>query len=202
MRLLPADAPMWPARGFALLTLFVTATVAVGPFMIFPLVVSPRSGAVQILLGTVIALLIAFGLLSLTTLVWGLVTHGLLRLTGRTAGNSGRTMQAIYYSTGANILTDITCLGSPGWIWWHGKRGADGALRLSGVQRAAGLGGRAAPLLALSGLVGGYVYLLCCVTGRHNRRSQFRRAPIQTATGCSVLDYAVGTPGRPLHASD
>lgn len=207
MRLLPADAPMWPARGFALLTLFVTATVAVGPFMIFPLVVSPLSGAVQILLGTVIALLIAFGLLSLTTLVWGLVTHGLLRLTGRTAGNSGRTMQAIYYSTGANILTAIPCLGVYlGWIWWM----VSAVLMVREAQRVHG--GRAAlavvlpPLLALSGLVGGYVYLFVAVLRAPSTAASpiFVARQVQTATVLhAVLDYAARHTGQgPLHASE
>jgi len=51
--------------------------------------------------------------------IWSLLTHGILRLTGPTAGTLGRTMQGICYSSGANIISGIPCFGFyVGPIWW------------------------------------------------------------------------------------
>lgn len=78
----------------------------------------------------------------------GLVTHGLLRLTGKTSAGIGRTYQAIGFSSGANAISLIPCLGQYfGWIWWlvsavvmvkvgqkvHGGRAALAVLTLPGL---------------------------------------------------------------------
>jgi len=93
------------------------------------------------LIGVVIALVI-----------WGLVAHGLLRLTGKTSGGIGRTYQAICYSSGANAVTAIPILGTYfGWIWWiisavlmvkegqkvHGGRATFAVLTLPGLSMLA-----------------------------------------------------------------
>jgi hypothetical protein len=50
---------------------------------------------------------------------WILTVHVLLKITGTTAGGVRRTAQAICYSSGANVLTAVPCIGVYfGWIWW------------------------------------------------------------------------------------
>ena len=51
--------------------------------------------------------------------LWGAIAHGLLRLTGATEGGRSTTYQALCYSTGANVVSAVTCIGGYfGWIWW------------------------------------------------------------------------------------
>lgn len=51
--------------------------------------------------------------------VWGGVAHFVLRMTGGMAFGFSRTMETVMYSTGANALTAVPCLGIyVGWIWW------------------------------------------------------------------------------------
>ncbi|HWB19040.1 MAG TPA: hypothetical protein VG711_01975 [Phycisphaerales bacterium] len=53
------------------------------------------------------------------TLIWGVATHGLLRLTGPTLGSFGRTYQTVCYASGANVMTAVPCIGQyVGVIWW------------------------------------------------------------------------------------
>lgn len=71
----------------------------------------------------VVALLVLFGVGLIGTLaaglIFALVAHVVLILTGPREGGLGRTMTAMAYSSGANVLTAIPCLGlSFGWIWW------------------------------------------------------------------------------------
>jgi hypothetical protein len=52
-------------------------------------------------------------------LLWGVVAHAVLRVTGKTEFDLWRTYQATMYSSGANALAAIPLLGtSLGWIWW------------------------------------------------------------------------------------
>jgi hypothetical protein len=209
MQALPERSSIWPARGFAALTLLVVAAVAVGPFSVLPfLMSSPMTGfAVQrIFLTVAVTIAITFGVLAFCTLVWGLAAHGLLRITGRTAGNSRRTMQAVYYSTGANVLTAIPCLGFyVGWVWWV----VSAVLMVREAQRVGG--GRAAlavvlpPLAVLGSIVGCYVWLIVSVMPSLNTAGlpQPGISRAETATVLqAVLRYARAHGGQgPRHAS-
>ena len=124
MRVLPMEAASAHAFGFCIVTLVAAMTVGILPIMLFqmaimagfggpggPAFVFPIVFGVGILVGPVIAIIVMA--------IWGLVTHGMLRLTGSTAGSMGRTMQAICYSSGAYVIAAIPCLGfyvAP--IWW------------------------------------------------------------------------------------
>ncbi len=78
--------------------------------------------------------------------VWGLTTHGVLRITGGTQAPIGRTYQALCFSSGANILTGIPCLGlyvPVGWCWWL----ISAVLMVRAGQQVSGLRATAAVLV-------------------------------------------------------
>jgi len=102
--------------------------------------------------------------------LWALGAHGLLRITGPTAGPLGRTMHAICYSSGANVLTAIPCIGPYfSWalgVWWL----VSAILMIKDGQKVSG--GRATlagllPPLAMAGLaIGGFVLAMTVGTSR------------------------------------
>ncbi len=83
------------------------------------------------LVGAVV-LLVAF-VLSVT--IWGLVAHGLLRLTGPVHATIGRTYQALFYSSACNFIVAIPLCGliifPVSMIWWSVVAG----LMLATLQR-------------------------------------------------------------------
>jgi hypothetical protein len=134
--------------------------------------------------------------------LWGVVAHGLLRLTGRTAGRIGRTYHAICYSSGANVISAIPCVGFyVGWIWWV----VSAVLMLKEAQQVHGV--RAAfavlllPMLSVVTVVGLYVWLmvsaLTAVGGMHwGDPTQETQVVTQ-----AILSYAGQNAGRgPDHA--
>jgi hypothetical protein len=51
--------------------------------------------------------------------IWALFAHGVLRLTGGSRYTVDRTLQAMGYSAGANVLSVIPVAGPVlGWLWW------------------------------------------------------------------------------------
>ncbi len=126
MQLAPKERSTGQAWWFAIITNVLAVSVGFGPFLLLPLLMT-MGGGPQIgfwrLVGAlpkfalVAVILICAGLLAIV--LWGLLAHGLLRLTGRTSGPLSRTLEAICYSSGANIATGVPCLGYYfGWIWW------------------------------------------------------------------------------------
>ncbi|MCP3906317.1 MAG: hypothetical protein GY715_22065 [Planctomycetes bacterium] len=52
-------------------------------------------------------------------LIWPMVAHLALRITGGTEQGLDRTIQAIGYSAGANVISAVPCFGMYiGWLWW------------------------------------------------------------------------------------
>jgi hypothetical protein len=157
MRALPMASPGGQAWWFALLTTVVIACVAIIPVVALELIVMAAMGApVGQMAGPfgiffLCAGVFQFGFMAL----WGLTMHGLLRLTGPTAGTIGRTYQALCYSAGANVVSAVPCLGLYlGWVWWI----VSAVLMVKEAQRVHG--GRATlavltlPVLSIVGFVG------------------------------------------------
>ena len=114
---------------------------------------APMAGAVWVLWLSTIA-------------VGGLVTHGLLRLTGKTSSGIGRTYQAIGFSSGANVISLIPCFWYFGWIWWL----VSAVIMVKFGQKVHG--GRAAlavlavPALAVVALFGAEIWLISTFSSR------------------------------------
>lgn len=103
----------------------------------------------------------AIGAAMLYLLLWGPLTHGLLRLTGRTEHGLGRTYQALCFASGANALTAVPCMGQYiGPIWWL----VSGVIAVKEAQRVHG--GRAAfavltgPILFTVAAIGLYMWFI------------------------------------------
>ncbi|MBN1342493.1 MAG: hypothetical protein JXQ73_07425 [Phycisphaerae bacterium] len=127
MRQTPVASSVGQAWWFAAVTLLVM-TLGFVPILTLPFVALMGIGGGPLGVPNVFfAMGVALGVFSLgagvATLVgialWGVATHGMLLLTGRTQAGIGRTYHAICYSSGANIVTAVPLLGPYfGWIWW------------------------------------------------------------------------------------
>ncbi len=123
MEMLPEEDATGSAVLFGVIATCVAMLGFVFPFFVFPLIfafVGAGGGAGLFMpIGLVIFFVAAAAVVFALTCLWGLVIHGLLRLTGDTAGGIDRTYQAVFYGTGANVCSGIPCLGFyVGWIWW------------------------------------------------------------------------------------
>ena len=135
-------------------------------------------------------------------LLWGLLAHGLLRLTGETAGGLRRTLHAIYYSAGANVVSGVPCIGYYfGWIWWV----VSAILMVKEGQRVGG--GRATlavvpgPGLALMAVVGVYATLIFSFLGAGGLIATEIATSETAMVARAILGYSDDHSGsRPAHA--
>lgn len=122
MRLTPAAGDETSAWIFALFTSFLIVLVATLPIYVLGFIAAVSAGPVGWVAGIgpcCGVLVIGPIVTAIVLLLWGAITHGLLRLSGPTEHPMERTCQAICYSSGANIVTAIPCMGFyVGWIWW------------------------------------------------------------------------------------
>ena len=162
MRLTPARDPENSAWIFALFTSLLIVLVATLPFSIAAFIRAVSAGPAGWVAGmggccgilVVGPILTAIGLL-----LWGAITHGLLRLSGPTEHTLERTYQALCYSSGANIVTAIPCMGFlVGWIWWL----VGAVLMVKEGQRVGGWRAAIAtlvpPLTVIGGLTGTMIW--------------------------------------------
>ncbi len=85
------------------------------------------------------AFVLAMLMLVLLFVVWGLMIQGVLVMGGRPAFGIARTYQALWYSSGVNILLGIPCIGASFWfipaVWWI----VSAALMVKQAQQVSGL---------------------------------------------------------------
>lgn len=164
MRLTPVESPSGAAWRFFLLTWLAVvfgATGLVCGIPIFMLVGGIRGMNVSAFGGIGVALIACLAMLLFGGFLWSLLTHCILRASGPTMAGFGRTQQAILYSSGANILTGVPCLGPAfGWIWWaiSAVIATREAQRVSGTR--AGFAVISPVIIALTGLAGLYVWAI------------------------------------------
>ncbi|MFH0980956.1 MAG: Yip1 family protein [Planctomycetota bacterium] len=212
MRLTPLTSSTATAWWFAIFTHVVLLGIGAIPILLFWLVVGRMVGP-----GPGLWALMSMGLggfwcggilgVLVSIVLEGLIAHGLLRLTGKTAGGLGRTYQAVCYSSGANVATAVPCLGWYfGWLWWP----VSAIVMVKEGQRVHG--GRAAlavltlPALVLAGLVALWVWafttaMSMSTTGMMGRGPS-ASPPTETQTVLNgVLAHAKQHSGRgPDHA--
>ncbi|MDX2132127.1 MAG: Yip1 family protein [Planctomycetota bacterium] len=127
MDAIPAEGPSGFVFGAVTTSIFLLVSVA--PLFVFILVMGagvggrPSMNAVAgiaggggaTILGAIVGIIMFLGL-------WIVCTHGTLRITGGAPYPIKRTCQALCYSSGANVLTALPCLGMYfGFlfvIWW------------------------------------------------------------------------------------
>ncbi len=208
MRALPERSPTGSAWWFAILTNLLVQVVIILPgvlLMGFLIPIGPRGGFAG---GMGIFFVIVFLLSLLAIVLWGLVTHGLLRLTGPTATTIGRTYQGLCYSSGVNIIASVPCFGfylmPLGWIWWT----VSAVLMTKEGQRVSG--GRAAlavitpPAVGFVLFVGGYGLMMWYFISMAGPQPARMRATVQSETTViarALIAYTVDTNGPwPDHA--
>ncbi len=152
-RITPADSSIWQALWFGWRTNFLYSLLGFAPFMLLPLFGvfgasavmpapggGPGAGAVASVIAGLAASLVGWAVIILLALgAWGLSAHAILRLTGQTRHPLGRTMQTLFYASGANIASGVPCIGTYaapiGWGW----SAVSGALMLRETQGVKGV---------------------------------------------------------------
>ncbi|MCK4660646.1 MAG: YIP1 family protein [Phycisphaerae bacterium] len=121
MRLTPLHSSTASAWWFTFFTHMLLMLVGVTPFVVLSVGIGlfgglgATPGFMEMGIGASMGGVFLLGAVA----VAGLITHGLLMMTGKTAGGLGRTYHAICYSSGANVVMLIPCLGwYLGWVWW------------------------------------------------------------------------------------
>jgi endogenous inhibitor of DNA gyrase (YacG/DUF329 family) len=166
MRLAPVNEASGAAWWFAFLNTFAIMFLATLPSLIFMLIFSGGMGGGPPVpmtffgVGMICAFVGYTVLLLLMIVIWGLVTHLVLALTGGMQHSMGRTFQCLCFSTGANWISAIPCVGPYlGWIWWL----VSAIFMVMEGQRIGGgratLGVLAIPLVMLIVGLGGTLYL-------------------------------------------
>ncbi len=113
----PVESSAWRALGFALLANTLYTICAFGLMLVLML----ATGGVNALPGLLLFMGIMVVAVMVLLMVWVCITHGLLVITGGAPGGFVRTLHAIAYSSGANVLTAVPCcMGSHmlGAVWW------------------------------------------------------------------------------------
>ncbi len=221
IRSIPIESSVGSAVWFAILTNAIILLVSLITAMVVPVIMAlsmsrmvptgggpmgpgpPGGAAMAISMAAGIGgfAVMGFFFVGILMLLTGLVAHGLLRMTGRTASTIGRTFQAVCYSAGANVGSAVPCLGLYfGWIWWL----VSAVLMVREGQRVHG--GRAAfavltmPVLTLGTIIGLYAWMMVSVmsgTGPFAMASS--TAPTETIL-VGLLDYADERNELPEHA--
>ncbi len=125
IRLTPVTSPITDALYYVTVTQVVINLLSVGVVILFfaGLAIFGRGGggigAIAAMLGTMFGVLLG-GLVY--ALIWAGTVHLTLKLSGPTQAGFGRTVHAICYSSGCNILSGVPCLGFYlsifGYLWW------------------------------------------------------------------------------------
>lgn len=175
MKATPPESPASKATSFFAITQLAVSIVSVVPFMflmIIPMSMGPGGGGgMSQVLDAMLGMGIFFGVMAIGWFVSLLLTagvaHGILLVTGGCAHGFKRTYQALCYSSGANAVTAVPCLGAYfGWIWWL----VSACIAVKEGQRVHG--GRATfavlafPVLSLVLAIGGYALLIYTVVSR------------------------------------
>ena len=126
IRGVPEATSAWRSFLFCAACNLIIFLAVLAPFILFAFVLPfflSRGGAlgqsVSIVSGFGIMTLVYLGSVMFLVVVWALVTHGALRLTGPTRGGLRRTMHAVFYGAAASVLTVVPCCGwYLGQFWW------------------------------------------------------------------------------------
>ncbi len=221
IRSVPIESSVGSAVWFAILTNAIILLVSLTTAMVVPVIMAlsmsrmgptgggpmgpgpPGGAAMAIGMAAGIGgfAVMGFFLVSILMLLTGLVAHGLLRMTGRTASTIGRTFQAVCYSAGANVGSAVPCLGLYfGWIWWL----VSAVLMVREGQRVHG--GRAAlavlttPVLTLGTFIGLYTWMMVSMmSGTGPFAMAKSTVPTETIL-FGLLNYADDRDKLPEHA--
>lgn len=206
MKLTPMTSSTAAAWWFAVFTQLLTLVGVLLPFLLFVGVLGgSRGGGPGVAeFGVRAGGLLCVGLPGFVAFIAleGLIAHGLLVATGKTAGGLGRTYQALCYGSGAGVVSAVPCLGwYVGWIWPV----VSTILMLREGQRVHGgraaLGLLALPVLLIGGVIAFLAWMEFSVLPAKRAAMWAPNATDAQLVLDSLLDYAALHEGRgPRHA--
>jgi len=183
---------------FAIVTQLVITVAAVIPMlclMAFPLAAAGRSGGGQVrgsvmvgsfAFGAVATVLVGFVFTLVGIWIWGVVTHGILRLTGTTAEPLRHTIIALCYCSGANIVSAVPCIGRYfGWIWWV-------VSATCAVQEGQRVSGVRASLATLALPVGFLLVTVVSIVSFSMAMTNLSRASVSSVVGQAEITVLIG----------
>lgn len=188
VRLARLIEPPAPGQAFWFATintaLFLSASLAFGfGIMLLFTMAGPAPAAAMLPIVTLYGGLILMTLVFL--LIWAVIAHGLLRLTGKTAHGFGRTFEMLCYGSPSLLLTAVPCFGTHllplSAIWWA----VSGVLMVwagQGVRAWRAVLAVAAPVLVL--LAAGVVGIVLLIV-RVNSAMQTAMTTMRTTAGRS-----------------
>lgn len=214
MRATPVESSVGPAWTFLLINLLAPYLIGSLPFTLLFLgimLAGPAGGGggwapmVASLAALTIGAVVVMGVL---VLFWALSAHALLHLTGP-KGELKRTVEAICYSSGPNVLYGIPLLGcyiggSVGAVWWL----VSACIAIKEAHRVsagrAALAGIAFPAVSLVLAVGLYAFGIVAAVGAANRAaaaaqsaaSQAAQTATMTSLGVTLRAHALTAGGR------
>ncbi|MCB9850449.1 MAG: hypothetical protein H6817_07055 [Phycisphaerales bacterium] len=135
MQLAPVDTSTGDAWWFALVTSAFALALFLLPFLLIPMAVTGGLSVLPFGFGAACGCA-GIGVVTFLVLCFWIVTaHGMLLITGKVSHSMERTVQAICFSSGANALMAIPCVGMfIGPVWWI----ISAMLMLSEGQRVGG----------------------------------------------------------------
>jgi hypothetical protein len=208
MRAVPADAPLLPALAFLAVSVAIFLLGGLGaPLLAIAVVllVEAASDATGPL--TAAAVIVPCGAAGFASmaLLWGLVAHGLLRLTGTTAHGVRQTCQAICYSAGACAAMAIPILGVYPFFfvpltWWI----VSACLMVAEGQRVGGFRAALAVVMPPVLLVVGLISLIIVGTASSARTAMIAAASATVDAECALVTEALVAHAQggawPVHA--
>lgn len=125
-RAIPEGASITKAWKFGIFTILVLLCFGHGPITLFQVVLQTRLGFEAALdLAGMSALFYIMKFVGVVAFLglWGLVAHGILKISGPTTGTIGRTYQALLYSMASAFLFGIPAIGPYllvpiAFLWW------------------------------------------------------------------------------------
>ena len=211
----PEPSGAWRAIGYMSVHVVLQTLMSGMPFIFWVIAMGAMaaSGA-GAGLGLFAAGLVSLVVAPVIVVLWAVIAHGLLRITGGTESGFRRTLHAFCYSAGNNFLMAVPCFGfylSPfAALWWALSAG----FMLSRAQKVSKLRGllvTALPILLIIGLaIGGMVFAVMAA-GRNTSAAMASVAMpttwtsgVQAATGMSsrFQDYAKEGKPYPSHGAE
>lgn len=202
MRGLPATHGLGSAFGFALITQLLIALIGIGlPIIVIVLIVTLSGGGGGGGMGFPIVTILPGFLIVLATIVWtllwGVLIHATLALTGGTPHPMGRTLSALCFSSGTLAAQVVPCLGPYclGYIvgiWWL----VSAILMVMEGQKTSGVRASLAvlwfPVLSLLLVIGAYVFMIFGVISQTRAMTRNNFAQLQMNLGMdSFLEGAM-----------
>ncbi len=201
MQITPYNSSLSQALWFACLSQLVYMFVAALPMTICMFVIIPMSGFAGLGVGLFLPVVAIF-LFLVNLFIWSLITHGVLLISRRPPAAIRETHIAFCYSSGANALLAVPCIGWYfgwlAWIWWM----VSAIIMIHRRHQVSGLKASLAVLTWPVSLITLAISLFAAMSALLPHHVSFNQAGIKSRMlGQSLISYAVshGNQG-PKHA--